>query len=226
MFVSVVGDVDADGIPDVYASDWMDATHGPVTGRIYVHCGRDGGRLLTVAGERAGEGFGIGPARAGDVDGDGGADLVIGAWQHGGAAHSGGRIHVVSGRDGSTLATYTGRIPGETLGFDADGMGDVDGDGAADFLVTSAWSLVNGVRSGRAMVLSGARLSPRPRAARDLLEGKYRRRPPCATPFRWSRSSFWNPARWRRKRRHPTATATSPSSGCRRSSPKAASAGS
>ena len=157
MFVSVVGDVDADGMPDVYASDWMDAALGPVTGRVYVHSGRDGTRLLTLTGEGPGEGFGIGPARAGDVDGDGHADLVVGAWQHGGAAHSGGKVYVFSGKDGSTLATYTGRIPGETLGFDADGMGDVDGDGSADFLLTSAWSLVNGVRSGRAMIVSGRR---------------------------------------------------------------------
>ena len=107
-----------------------------------------------MGGEDAGDGFGIGPARAGDVDGDGHDNLVIGAWQHGSAAHSGGKVYVYSGKDGSVLSTFTGRIPGATLGFDADGMGDVDGDGEADFLVTSAWSLVNGVRSGRAMIVS------------------------------------------------------------------------
>jgi len=155
MFSSVVGDVDADGIPDVYASDWLDGGTGPAAGRIYVHSGRDGSRLFTVAGEAAGDGFGIGPARAGDVDGDGHDDLVVGAWQHKSAAPSGGKIYVLSGRDGSVLQTYTGRIPGETLGFDADGLGDVNGDGRIDFLVTSAWSLINGVRSGRTLVISG-----------------------------------------------------------------------
>lgn len=160
MFASVVGDVDADGTPDIYASDWQDASDGPVTGRIYVHSGATGERLLTLVGEGAGQGFGIGPARAGDVNGDGHADLVIGAWQYGGAAHSGGRVYVYSGQDGSLLRTYTGKIPGETLGFDADGLGDVDGDGEIDFLVTSAWSLVNGPRSGRVLVVSGAAASP------------------------------------------------------------------
>lgn len=155
MFVSVVGDVNADGTPDIYASDWPNTAKGRSTGRIYVHSGADGARLLTLTGETAGDGFGIGPADAGDVNGDGHDDLVIGAWQHGGAAPSGGKIYVYSGADGALLKTYTGKVPGETLGFDATGMGDVDGDGAIDYLITSAWSAVNGARSGRMYVLSG-----------------------------------------------------------------------
>jgi hypothetical protein len=55
------------------------------------------------------------------------------------------------------LQTITGRIPGETLGFDATGVGDVDGDGVIDFLVTSSWSNVKGFRSGRMYIISGKR---------------------------------------------------------------------
>ncbi len=155
MFVSVVGDVNGDGIQDVYASDWSNAAYGPTTGRIYIHSGADGTRLHTFTGEAAGDGFGIGPADAGDVDGDGAADLVVGAWRHAGAAPMGGKIYVFSGRDGRVLRTYTGKVSGETLGFDATGMGDVNGDGISDFLVTSAWSAVNGSRSGRMYIVSG-----------------------------------------------------------------------
>jgi hypothetical protein len=43
----------------------------------------------------------------------------------------------------------------ETFGFDATGIGDLDGDGALDFLITNAWSDVQGSRSGRAFVLAG-----------------------------------------------------------------------
>ncbi len=53
------------------------------------------------------------------------------------------------------MRTWTGKVPGETLGFDATGMGDVDGDGTIDFLVTSAWSAIHGARSGRMFILSG-----------------------------------------------------------------------
>lgn len=156
MFVSVVGDTNKDGTPEIYASDWSSGTGGPSTGRVFVHSGSDGRRLLTLAGEGPGDGFGVGSADVGDVNGDGHDDLLLGAWQHRSAAPSGGRLHVLSGRDGSILRRITGRIPGETLGFDAAGVGDITGDGVPDYLVSSAYSQVNGFQSGRVFVLSGA----------------------------------------------------------------------
>lgn len=154
MFVSVPGDVDGDGVPDVYASDWANAAKGPSTGRVYVYSGSDGHQILTLTGETAGEGFGTSPSMAGDVDHDGHADLIVGAWQYAGAAVSGGRAYLYSGRDGRLLRTYTCRIPGDTFGFDAVTMGDVDGDGTADFLITSAWSGIHGFHSGRMFIIS------------------------------------------------------------------------
>jgi len=91
---------------------------------------------------------------AGDVDGDGRADLIIGAWQYGGAAVSGGRAYLYSGRDGHLMATYTCRTPGDTLGFDAAGLGDVTGDGTVALLLTSGWSGVSGFHSGRVFVIA------------------------------------------------------------------------
>ncbi len=154
MFVSVPGDVDGDGVPDIYASDWGNAAKGPSTGRVYVYSGRDGRPLLTLTGETAGEGFGTCPAVAGDVDGDGHADLIVGAWQYAGGAVSGGRAYLYSGADASLVRTYTCRTPGDTFGFDAVGLGDVDGDGTIDFLITSGWSGVHGFHSGRVFVIS------------------------------------------------------------------------
>ena len=154
MFVSVLGDVDGDGVPDVYASDWSNRAKGPSTGRVYVHSGRDGHRLLTLTGETEGEGFGTSPSVAGDIDGDGRADLIVGAWQYGGAALSGGRAYLYSGRDGHLVKTFTCRTPGDTFGFDAVGMGDVDGDGTIDLLITSAWSGVHHFHSGRIFIVS------------------------------------------------------------------------
>ena len=60
MFLSVIGDVNHDGVPGrgsptspTPRRDWR-----PVV--FYVHSGADGRRLLTLTGETVGEGFGIG----------------------------------------------------------------------------------------------------------------------------------------------------------------------
>jgi FG-GAP repeat protein/VCBS repeat protein/tetratricopeptide repeat protein len=170
MFLAIVGDVDGDGHADVYASDWANAAKGPSTGRVYVHSGANGRALLTLTGETAGEGFGTSPSIAGDVDGDGHADVVVGAWQYAAAALSGGRAYLYSGRDGHLLKTYTCRIPGDTFGFDAVTMGDVDKDGTIDFLITSAWSGIHGFHSGRVFIVSSGvqRGSAKPSGDRDI----------------------------------------------------------
>jgi large repetitive protein len=120
-----------------------------------VYSGVDGHLLFNLTGESAGDGFGIGVADAGDADRDGAADLIVGAWQHASGALSGGKVYLYSGRMQKLLTTYTCRTPGDTFGFDTTNLGDVDGDGAIDFLVTSAWSGVNGFQSGRVFVLAG-----------------------------------------------------------------------
>lgn len=155
MFVSVVGDVDGDGVPDIYASDWAHHGNGPQTGKVVVHSGADGSELFALVGETSGDSFGIGPADAGDVDGDGHADLIVGAWQQDNAAPAGGKVYLYSGKDQSLLRAWTCRVMGDTFGFDATGMGDVDGDGSIDFLLTSAWSAVSGPKSGRMFIVSG-----------------------------------------------------------------------
>jgi hypothetical protein len=59
------------------------------------------------------------------------------------------------------MKTYTCRTPGDTFGFDAVSLGDIDRDGAADFLITSAWSGVSGFHSGRIFIISSG-VSKRP----------------------------------------------------------------
>jgi hypothetical protein len=141
-------------VADIYISDWSNAAKGHSTGRVYVYSGRTGERLLTLTGQNAGDGFGTSPSHATDVDGDGHADLIVGAWQYGREAIAGGRAYLYSGKDRNLLRTYTDRIPGDTFGFDAVGMGDVDGDGTVDLLISAAWSGVHGYHSGRIFLIS------------------------------------------------------------------------
>ena len=88
-------------------------------------------------------------------DGDGHADLVVGAWQQRSAAPAAGKVYLYSGKDGTLIRAWTSKIMGETFGFDATGLGDVDGDGTIDLLLTSAWSTIRGAKSGRVWVVSG-----------------------------------------------------------------------
>ena len=167
MFVSFPGDVDGDGVSEVYASDWQNAALGPSTGRIYVHSGATGERLFTLTGEAPGIGFGTCTADVGDVTGDGRADLLVGAWQDPAGAAGGGKCWLYSGADLEVLETYTCKAPGETFGFDTTGVGDVDGDGGIDFLVTGGYSQAAGNRSGRAFVIAGPRVRPSPPGRKD-----------------------------------------------------------
>ena len=154
-FVSVIGDVDGDGRADVYASDWKDGAKGSTTGRIYLHSGKDGSRLWTLAGSSGGDGFGIGNARAGDVNGDGRADLIVGSWIASGVAPRAGKTSLLSGADGALLRQWTCNQEGATFGYDATGLGDVNDDGSIDFLVSGADA--NSSR-GTVWVLAGAPL--------------------------------------------------------------------
>jgi hypothetical protein len=138
-FTGLAGDVNRDGVPDVYVGDFDAGTPNPAggmfdQGRAYVFSGRTGRRLLTVAGA---EDFGgLGPGRgAGDVDHDGYADVVAGTYLGSSGA---GLAQVVSGRTGRVIRTYAGVIPGGNLGFDAQGLGDVNHDGRPDLVISAA----------------------------------------------------------------------------------------
>ena len=156
-FATTPGDVNHDGVPDVFASDFSDSADdaGISTGRAFVWSGADGKLLLDLAGRVAGEGFGIGRARAGDVDRDGYDDLIIGAYTNSVAAPQAGRTYVISGRTGADLRTMTSSVPYEGSGYDAVGLGDVNGDGAIDFLVTAATNGALGASTGRVYVIAG-----------------------------------------------------------------------
>ena len=154
-FASVFGDCNGDGVPDVYCVDFESNAGGAGSGEAVVASGEDGAVLHRFVGA-AGEGLGIGNAVAGDYDGDGAADLVIGAWTNSEQAPSAGKVYLRSGRNGAVLRTWTCVNANDTFGFDATVLGDVDDDGRPDYLFTSAWSGANGVRSGRVFVMSGA----------------------------------------------------------------------
>jgi hypothetical protein len=135
-FVAGVGDVNGDGVPDVYVGDYASNNAGAAGGFAAVYSGVDGARLHAWRGA-AGEGMGPGRS-AGDVDGDGVPDIIVGNYTSSDGAPAAGKVQIFSGATGKRLRTITSTTPNENLGFDAVGIGDTNGNGTRDFLVSAA----------------------------------------------------------------------------------------
>ena len=133
--VSAIGDLDNDGHQDIMASSET-GTSG--TGTIYVWSGANGTLLLTIDGPQVGAHFGQALAAAGDVNGDGIVDILVGAPS---AASlnlvENGAAAVYSGASGTALYTFRGHLSRQHLGAAVAGVGDLDGDGCADFFIGS-----------------------------------------------------------------------------------------
>ena len=153
--VATAGDVNGDGYADVVVGARGDSVN---TGRVYVYLGGASGLATTAAttltGEAAWNFFGMPVATAGDVNGDGYADLVVGAYGYGGGS---GRAYVyLGGASGlaTTAATTLTGAASDQLGCSVATAGDVNGDGYADVVVGASYYSAG---TGRAYVhLGGA----------------------------------------------------------------------
>ncbi|MCU0230488.1 MAG: FG-GAP-like repeat-containing protein [Acidobacteria bacterium] len=109
--------------------------------------------------------LGVSVARAGDVNGDGVDDLVVGAFQYDNGQLDEGRALVYagspSGLSNTPLWTMEGNQAGAFFGRRVVGAGDVNGDGFDDLLI-AATSFDNGqVNEGRVSLYLGSATGPR-----------------------------------------------------------------
>jgi hypothetical protein len=127
--VSGAGDVNGDGVPDLIIGARNDAPFGVATGSAFVFSGADGVLLHQFVGAAAGDSFGRAVASAGDANGDGFTDLIVGAIGEDTGGVNAGSAMVFSGFDGAVLATLYGTAAGGFLGASVSGAGDLNGDG-------------------------------------------------------------------------------------------------
>ena len=160
--VSSAGDVNGDGYDDLIVGANRAAPAGRTfAGKSYVVFGKASGfgaaiELSTIEagtggfvlnGQGASDNSGFSVSSAGDVDGDGFADLIVGAYKSDAAAGTdSGKSYVVFGKDFTGTVTQTGSTGADTLtGFAAaddiaGGLGDdvLAGKGGADVLIGGA----------------------------------------------------------------------------------------
>lgn len=196
--VSTAGDVNGDGIGDIVIGA-PEAGIDPtvISGRSYVVFGNSGGfpaqfelssldgtNGFTLISSKLGSGFGVSVSGAGDVNGDGIGDVVIGDVNIYDPTDV-GQGHVVFGSDlgfpavvevstlnGTNGFTVNGISENSWTGYSVSGAGDINGDGADDVIVGAPWGLsAEGFPTGQTYVVFG-RPAPPALAVSGVCPGK------------------------------------------------------
>jgi hypothetical protein len=163
--VASAGDVNGDGVNDVIVGAPRFPLNGADTGRAYVFFGPIAGSMIAtdadaiLFGEAINDGFGRSVASAGDVNGDGADDVIVGADQ---LFNEGtGKAYVFYGPLAGDIqaadagAILIGEVAQDGFGISVSGAGDFNGDGFDD-VVVGAWDNGGGgFRSGRAYTFFG-----------------------------------------------------------------------
>jgi len=155
--VAVMDDLDGDGVADLLVgAPNFNAGRTASTGSAFLYSGRNGELLHRFDGEVAFDYFGFEVANAGDVDGDGTADLLIAAPQaeDSSGVQQVGIVHVYSGVTLKPIYRLTGTLSLGRFGSAMAGIGDIDADGFDDFLIGQPG--YNFGQDGSAFVFSGA----------------------------------------------------------------------
>ncbi len=133
--VSDAGDVNGDGFSDVIAGAWG---YGTNTGRAYLYDYFMKGIIIpeiTMTGEATNNNFGTSVSTAGDVNGDGYSDVIVGAYDY---SSSTGRAYIYFGgasMNNTADVTLTGEAAGIQFGYSVSDAGDVNSDGFSDVIV-------------------------------------------------------------------------------------------
>ncbi|MBF2001359.1 MAG: FG-GAP repeat protein [Synechococcales cyanobacterium M58_A2018_015] len=178
--VSGAGDVNGDGVDDFLVGATLASTNlAEKSGQVYVVFGNrnfppeldllslNGSNGFAIDGINSGDDVGFSISRAGDVNGDGFADLIIGAP---GARNSTGQAYVIFGRaggfpkslepetlNGSNGFIINGIARGDQAGRIVSSAGDLNQDGFADLLIGARAADPNGnLDAGQAYVVFGS----------------------------------------------------------------------
>jgi hypothetical protein len=168
--VAGAGDVDGDGFDDFLVGAHEESSGGAKAGAAYLLYG-SGERLppsrslsaaaARLTGEAAYDRAGSAVAAAGDVNGDGFGDVIVGASLHNGPSTDSGAAYLLHGPfyGAIPLSLADAKLvpePGYTYaGAAVAGTGDVDGDGFDDLAIGARGHDAHGVDAGAAWLVYG-----------------------------------------------------------------------
>jgi RTX calcium-binding nonapeptide repeat (4 copies)/FG-GAP repeat len=196
--VSSAGDVNGDGIDDLIIGATGADPNGDRSGQSYVVFGRRSGfsadlALSTLSGNNgfringiaATDFSGDSVSSAGDVNGDGIDDLIIGATGADPNGSDSGQSYVVFGSrngfaadlnlstlNGSNGFRINGIAAGDSLGSSVSNAGDVNGDGIDDLIIGADGASPHGDFSGQSYVVFGSRAKIKPVLNLSTLNGR------------------------------------------------------
>jgi hypothetical protein len=179
--VASAGDVNGDGFADLIVGAYAADAHGGDSGASYVVFGKasgfaaninlstlEGATGFKLSGAAALDYSGFSVASAGDVNGDGFADLIVGAWGADPHGANSGAGYVVFGKasgfaanvdlstlDGTTGFKFSGAAADDFSGRSVASAGDVNGDGFDDVIVGAFGADPHGSYSGASYVVFG-----------------------------------------------------------------------
>lgn len=175
--IAFIADMNGDGLAEILVGAEGHDAGGSSAGAAYVVWGRADGATVDLAqvalgnggfritGAAAGDGAGLAVASAGDMNGDGVADIILGARLADGNGTSAGSAYVVYGKaDGAEVRLGTlgaqgfeirGALASDQAGGAVSAAGDVNGDGLADILVGVRFDDTGGTNNGAAYVVYG-----------------------------------------------------------------------
>ena len=166
--VSTAGDIDADGYDDILVGAPYHGAGGSGTGAAYLMLGPVAGTVDLAAadaklqGELVNDWAGLSVSSAGDVNGDGYDDLLVGTSAQPTGGFAAGAAYVVNGPVLGTVdlanaaAKFVGEADDDYAGFSVSSAGDVNGDGYDDIFVGAQYQDEGGNDAGAAYLMLGA----------------------------------------------------------------------
>jgi hypothetical protein len=175
------GDLNGDGIGDLIIGSYGSVPNGELSGSTYIVFGTangfaanlnlsdlDGTNGFQISGEAKDDRAGRSVSSAGDVNGDGYYDLIIGAYLADPNGSNSGAAYVVFGAasgftasldlsdlDGANGFKINGGATDDWTGFSVSAAGDVNGDGFDDLIVGAGGADANGLSSGASYIIFG-----------------------------------------------------------------------